>query len=854
MTRRLLFCGLSSLTVTAACFAAHSASAVTLSPDPQIPSRVVLDRAPATGWMVRQYEANVELKFPGAEFEIESSADLLDRMEGFVADATSEVRDGATYLRLTFGCKCVPAVATNNQDQVTIDIVGIPASTQGVDGESAAQAGGPAPLTSRRPPVKLASISATSGTNPSEIDVDEARERLITQLLRAADAGLVEMQPDAELTVKETAGSPREDKPMSDPVVDEPIAQEPSQAELIDRVSAAAAAGEDILASISKPAQSGEAGEGAAAETDTSRGLDADELVSSPNATRPAAPAGGQAEPNEISINDTAATTNVIAAEEPTCFESSVFDFSDLASYDSLGDKISDLRRGLIGEFDRADPDQAIALAKLYVFAGFTDEAREVLRSFAADHSLAPIYMEMSRLRDGETLPADASILKTDCVGEQALWRAFAAALASNGSLAVQSEIAAGRALERMPVELRENVAAWIGFAAANDGDWDNARRMESIVSRAATVMPEMSGRAHLLSAKLSFWNDARDDGIGHLRSATTSDPVSATEALYALGDLALRDPNWERSRTENLRDDLGALARMLGNTSEGQRAFEMEIKLANRVQSHGESMTMLSHGVDTGLVDEDRQFELLSEVITDPTSEPDAQPLAFLYLNDPEKFAPALTQPGFRTELARSMIDLDVPRLAVDVLAEEDFADVDLTLRLAEALEESGDVRETMDVLAKLPESAEKSRLLASTLRSSGEPTQAVSYLDRALPEATGTNAEIELLMSKAEAAQEAGDLATALDTLVDLFEIAPDPERAQEIAMIALASGRSGIPESVRSHLAENDPTLLAGLEPLFGASTVPGDFDTPEAIDGYLERLNAEETAIQELLNDG
>ncbi len=854
MTRGSRLLAVSAFAVGAGLSHGDAATPVSLAPDARIPFRLVLDHAPEGGWVVQQYETFVELKFTGADLTITPAPGLLDTMEGFVSEVNAETLDGTTYLRLTFGCNCVPAVAANGQGQVTIDIVDIPKPPDAAARAVEATASGPAPLTAPRPPVKSIAGLPDQSNPTDEINVDEARERLIAQLLRAAEAGLVEMQPDAEpLAQAETEVS---SKPAATPeqggntVSPEP----PSEEELIGRVSAAAAAGEDILASISGPAD-GKTTARPANEPGSPAKNTANDGTSGANGAQDSEHGqSAQDWPDPESTDVAVGEYPRIPHAEPACFDNAVFDFSQVPDHDEIADRIAGHRRALIGEFDRIDSDEAIALAKLYIFAGFTVEARQVLENFAVEHELAPIYFELSQLRDGVPLSAEAAILKADCVGEQALWRALAAALTGQGDQAIQAEMAAGRALERMPVELRENIAAWIGNAAALSGDWDSARRMQAVVKRAATSMPKMSGRAHLMSAKLAFWNDEKETGIAHLRSASASDPKSATEALFALGDLALRDPDWERSRTERLRDDLGAMARLMTDTADGQRAFELEIKLANRAQSHGESMNLLSHGVETGLVEETRQYALLTEVITDPAAEADADPLALHYLDDPDKFAPALVQPGFRTELARSMIDLAVPRLAVDVLAEEDYADPHLTLQLADALVEAGETREAMEVISKLPDGAEKTRLLASTLRSSGEPEQAVSHLDDALPVTSGTDDEIDLLKIKAEAAQEAGDLNAALDALEEIFAITPTADRAEEIAMLALAAGREGLPKSVRTHLEQNSPAVLSSLEPLFGAGQAPAKFDSPESINGYLKRLNAEETAIEELLNNG
>jgi len=237
-----------------------------------------------------------------------------------------------------------------------------------------------------------------------------------------------------------------------------------------------------------------------------------------------------------------------------------------------------------------------------------------------------------------------------------------------------------------------------------------------------------------------------------------------------------------------------------------------------------------------------------------DPIAGERSDPLAVTYLENPDKFNELLEQTAFRKEIARSMIDLNIPRLATDFLRPEDFDDTQFVLDLSRALISSGDSREAVDVVNSLPDGSVKSKLLAETLLLNGAPEQAIGYLDNALLHATDTAERSEILLNKAQAARSSGNEAVELEALEGLFSLDPTIERAHDIAMLALNQARSTIPTAVREFLIESSPEILSNIEPLFENGGIQKNLETPDAIDTYLKQIDTEEMAIQELLSNG
>ncbi|MEE3099046.1 MAG: hypothetical protein VX463_04670, partial [Pseudomonadota bacterium] len=86
--------------------------------------------------------------------------------------------------------------------------------------------------------------------------------------------------------------------------------------------------------------------------------------------------------------------------------------------------RLSDLRGRLTTEFDRADPQVALDLARLMVGLGLGLEARQVLEEFVPPIPEAKVLEDLARLSDGDTaLPSGPLAAAGDCGGRAGLWR-----------------------------------------------------------------------------------------------------------------------------------------------------------------------------------------------------------------------------------------------------------------------------------------------------------------------------------------------------------------------------------------------------------------------------------------------
>lgn len=785
------------------------------------PARLDLSIWPSDGWAVRQFENLVEIRFPGSEIGIIQQGDLIDRLRGRVSDIQSEITDGDTYLRITLACDCRVSLQGDGVSSLELSISGEVADPIGGVGTGLAEAnaGETAPVMAPRPAPKPSSEPAPVVANEREIDAERAREILLAQLMQAAEAGLVdlgpELSPDADPDAESDPDAEQQDpaaEQSAGPAAgeEEPVATEPVGAQ---------------QAPAEEPAPERAANEQAATEAESSESEMAD--------------AGDVTEP----------------PFEATCFPGEVFTLPDLVTEEEFLEEMAGLNARLVGEFDRPDAEVAIELAKLYLSVGIGLEARAILADFAKDHPDAPLFDELAQLLIGEVLPAEAHLRRPDCMGEQALWRAHAAAMEGDHAAAMAAEANAGRALERLPLYPREMVASTIGLSAVEVGDWDTARRLEAMGKRAAFGLGETSGPLLRLSSKLAEWHGETDVAKRLLRRALESDPETSDTVLFELAERALRSEEDLGADTAELRDRLGAMALRDRGTEQGARAFELEARLNARVLTRDDTIAMLSAGVEAGLYPAHLHVGLLSELATSSGMQELSRPLGLIYLEDPDRFAPALQQVGFRRAVVHSLAELGVPALSGSIIQSGDLDDEATAIALAESFLQVGQPREAIEIAQGLPDGPERDRILGEALIANGQ----INLAQRHLPSPEGRKSETEIaalaaLREHITGALENGDIEAALTAAERLLAAAPDVATAEQAAMLALDAGRREMPAAAAEVLAELAPERQAAIALLFAPVPQGEDATDPKAVAEYLDRLEAEISTIEGMLGDG
>ena len=764
-------------------------------------ARINLGVWPSNGWSVQQFSNLIEVRFPNSQIEIAIPEDISAALPGRVREVTSEIDDQDTFLRLTLDCDCSVALQGDGQGNVGIVFHGTPRTAA-----HSAKPSTPAPDRAPVPMIKpdqTALAAADEKPEGTALDVEEARERLLEQLLKAADAGIVDLQ---------------------DPPV-EPVEQPDLDASAVS--SPAASQIEQIVADAEEP------------QTPVADPKGASDSTRQPE--------------QDAASNDEQTDHHQVSAEQAlTCFSAEALTFPDIVNQHEFLDALANQNRQLVGEFDRPNSDAAIAQVKQFLSLGLAHEARALLTEFEPDHPDKQLYADIADLLiTGD--PATSSILgRTECLGDQAVWRAYVKALEGDGQAALEAEIASGRSLERLPLHLRQVVAARIGIALAKAGKWDEARRLEAIALRAANSADETLGETLLLSAELADWHGDGQHAAELISEARDRQPTSDIATLE-LANRWLRDHEPHGLDVAGLQLDLAAIARREKGTEKGALAFELEARLASEFASREELVQLLTHGVATGLLPEESQAALMTDLIAAPAQTGSDQPLALAFLEQPNRFRYALEEKGFRKSLARSMAEVGAPSLAKPILKDGDLDDLPTTLAMIDSYIDVGQTQDAFDLAATLPEGPEKRHAQAAAMLASGQLDGAGKLL-LAQDDNADEDRRSGLLKKLKRAAVAAGKPQLAVQSAEAILAHQNDADLAQQSAILALEAGHESMPEHAARVLLAEDAEAFAAMDLLFRPVTDETAATDAETVSNYLTEMDAEMAVIRELLEDG
>lgn len=146
---------------------------------------------------------------------------------------------------------------------------------------------------------------------------------------------------------------------------------------------------------------------------------------------------------------------------------------------------LSGLRAGILGEFDRPDPDAAKALARRYIYLSFGAEARAVLSAFRLNDNEAAILNFLAEIADGRTrAPQDQVTALLNCPGPAALWALLSVDAPPSTSEVATPEITG--AFSDLPLHLRRHFGPALVERFLDLGNPDAARTVWEAVDRAA--------------------------------------------------------------------------------------------------------------------------------------------------------------------------------------------------------------------------------------------------------------------------------------------------------------------------------------------------------------------------------
>ncbi|MEM0987303.1 MAG: hypothetical protein AAGK00_00375 [Pseudomonadota bacterium] len=773
---------------------------VALEEVPDVPGELQIGFWPSSGWAVQQFERFVEIRFPGEDLTVSTAGSVLDAFEGLLFAVESEQQGAESVLRLTLACDCQVALHGNPSTGLRLRVVG-----DFPDGRGLATAPQDAPIAPFKPTAQPALEPGPVAAD--EIDPAAVQARLLEQLRRAAAAGIVDLdgaaaaEPD---TVPETVPESE-----ANPIV----AADPSSGAV--QAEPPSAPSPTVV----------------------------------PEGTTPAEPTVAvevPAEEEPLLAENVEPLANEPEPVEPQCFSNDAFELPEVVGEGVFTTMVSEKRAKLTGEFDQPNPTAAIDIVRVYLSGMAPEEAASALATFGQDHELSPLYGEIISVILEASLPGTPSLLKHDCTGDQALWRALAQAQAGQHAEALASEAVAGRALERLPLHVRQYAAGLLGLSAAAESDWTTARRFEALAERAAIGTQVPSGEALMLSAHLAFWHEEPKRALDLLAQARdTVRGHAAQRALLELADAALLTEDALKSDLSGLDSDLGALAFEMRGTRTGADAFERQARLRLLSGTEQDTLAFVNAGIEDGLYPEESHAELLAGLVSGAALDGLPRPLALIYMDAPDSYEDAIARAPFRRAVIRSMADIGVPDLAKDIIEPGDLDVSAVAVPLAQSFLEAGNPRDALDVAQEMPAGAEKDALLAAARAQLGQDQPVI---------AARPNLPVSVLEAKRDAAIADGRVEDALTAALDILSQQPAVDRAENVALLALRAGAPALPDAAAEIIGAESPGRLATIAALFNPVTVDPDDENPAAVTGFLNSIDAEISLIEGYLEDG
>lgn len=490
-------------------------------------SRIALDVPRLEDWRLEVEGRRAEIFFPGRALAFDTSAILPDRKVTRVTRARTRRGEAGTRLILTLSCPCAAEGFEFRPGMLVIDIRARPPEAPPAPPRKTAAAGPaphPLPAGPLRVPAATPPPDAAAGPRPdgdpaeADISVDAAQERLLEQLSRAADQGLVEFR------------SPPEGASATPP----DTSRAPDQAPPRDARRSAPPAPRQAPAPLAAPPP---------AQLEARTAFDAGDGPASDPAPR---------------------TCPVDERLAPGLWRRPADPYAALAA----------LRRRLVGEFDRPSEGAALDLARLRTALGFGVEARQTLAAFAPGHEAAELLRDLAHVVDGEAPPADGPLARAGaCGGRVGLWRLAAGFAPPDGVLEDPDWTASLlAAFEELPVPMRRLLGPPLVSRLTTLGALDMAEAARLRLDRAPG---DHGGAWRLALGRLALARGEAARGRALLREVIESDGPQAPEAMLALADSLLSQ---DGALPADLVEDIAHAAFARRGTQLGRRLLVAEI------------------------------------------------------------------------------------------------------------------------------------------------------------------------------------------------------------------------------------------------------------------------------------
>lgn len=662
-------------------------------------SRIAIDIPRLAGWQVEKAGRLITLVVPNRELLFDTDQIFPERRVSRVTSARSERGRQGTRLVLSMSCECDAQTYEFRPGMLVIDIRATPPDQQaarageaqgdapqgGPDGEAApgdaaggdgsgvAEAprlapgsmdalavhrGAPPPATSAsvlgadpQPATPGQSAEATPSrpaatvpapqAAPDAVSISEAQRKLLEQLARAADQGLVQFRdpggPDDPRKARDE-GAPGAEPPGS-PAATPGAAPDPHAAE-------------------APHAPGAEAGR-----------RPADPLVAAPRDPTRAEGARPSEPPPTVQLEARTVWDRDRRPAPPraaTCPDDALLDPAPWRTEADAYDRIGQLRGRLMQEFDKPDAKLALQLAWLQVGYGFGAEARQTLDQFVPAVREAALLRDLAHMVDDEPPGPDGPLAQgATCPGRAGMWRLAAGLDPDPGSLSDKAwRDSVLDAFAELPVRLRRFAGPPLVNALVRLGQLDFAEAARLRLDRAPG---DHSPAWKLALGRLALARGEVARGEALLMEVAATGGPEAAEAMLDLADSVLGRSD---ALPAALVEDIALAAFEHQGTELGRRLLVAEILGRAGRDQLGPALAVIETELFAGgarAADLEAALRAILERATADAVGHGEYAQAIMrhrgLLRDPELFDPA------RIHVAREMTAIGLANVALDLL-----------------------------------------------------------------------------------------------------------------------------------------------------------------------------------------
>lgn len=413
------------------------------------------------------------------------------------------------------------------------------------------------------------------------------------------------------------------------------------------------------------------------------------------------------------------------ADPDGVCAASALVDLASWGDGRPFAVQIGEMRSDLFSEFDRAEPDRILGLARMYLYHGFGAEARRVLSLTSEPTPGHAAARALANLVDGHLAVEDNPFVGAQgCDGDVALW-----AVLSDPVIEGINRTAVQRAFARLPVHLRAHLGPLLAEQFAAMGDRQTAGALLRAVARTGVVD---NPAADLAEASVAGLENDMSAATGKLEQVAESGSDQAPTAL-----IRLIESHWrERSAIAPDLPDLAASYalefRQARIGPDLRRAHVLSLALTDRFDEAMTAAETLA-GVDGPMARADAKLSVL-DLITERAND-----MVFLRHALPVAEHPLADLPVETGDaIARRLLDLGFARAAMPVLETDAKGATTANRRLMRseaALDLGLPHRALVEILGL--DTASAARLRATALSRIGDFRQAGEILETEDPEA---------------------------------------------------------------------------------------------------------------------